>query len=89
MLHVPMERYGRDTPGGRTSGKVVEVFIKREWPAWTLRFQEEEGTCLDVVFSRNVQKSTISIFKGNFFSANPKRTMLSSLSFSGGFSRVD
>ena len=30
------------------------------------------GTCLDVVFSRNVKKSTISIFKGDFFQRIPR-----------------
>ena len=47
------------------------------------------STSLDVVFSRNVQKSTISTFEYDFFSVNPKRTTPSSLPFSGGFNGVD
>jgi hypothetical protein len=31
-------------------------------------------TCLDVYFSRNVQKSTISTSEDDIFSVNPKRT---------------
>ena len=53
---------------------------RRSWPA---------TTCLDVVLSQNVQKSTISTFEDDFFSANPKRTTPSSLPFSGGFNGVD
>ena len=57
---------------------------------FTFSFEKNSRTtCLDVYFSRNVQKSTISTSKDDFLKVNPKRTTPSWLLFRGGFSRVD